>query len=203
MHPSPSTGILFPPVKHLLILLFTASLALAVDDPAMNDLSVGIALGGTENLAIVKEATSVTAQRVDSKVLDNATQAAAQPPVVFNLGEPFAVPEKEAAELKAAFTDGNTFLSPSKTCEFRANVRYTFNAPPNRKLEFVLCFGCGEMDIRRDGKLVSFGPFDGGYGRILAITKKVFPNDEFLAKFTEEAFKERALRLKQDQPPKP
>lgn len=188
-------------MKHLLILLFTASLA--VDDSAMNDLSVGIALGGTENLAIVKEATSVTAQRVDSKILDNAEQAAAQPPVVYNLGEPFAVAEKEAAELKAAFTDGSTFLSPSKTCEFRANVRYTFNAPPDRKLEFVLCFGCGEMDIRRDGKLVSFGPFDGGYGRILAITKKIFPNDEFLAKFTEEAFKERALRLKQDQPPRP
>lgn len=180
-------------MKFLLFLL-TISCALA-QEFNRNDLSAGIALGGPEVLATIREAETVTAQRIDSKLAENARTAPEHPELII-LAPPFPVAPSEAAALKEVFTRGATYLSPSKTCEFRANVRYGFQAKPDRKVEIILCFGCGEMEVWSNGKFVSFGPFDGGYGDILAITKRLFPKDQFLARFTPEAFAERAERMK-------
>lgn len=177
-----------------LLFLCSAALVLAAE-PDLNDLSAGTALGGPEILAIVKEAKTVTAQRIDSELAETR-EAAVEHPRILILGEPFEVPAGEAAALKGVFGQGSTYLSPSKTCEFRANVRYGFVAPDDRKIEMVLCFGCGELEVWRDGKMVSFGPFDGGYGEILAITKRIFPKDEFLAQFDATVFQERAARMR-------
>ncbi len=163
-------------------------------DAALNDLSVANALGGPEILEIVKSAGRVTAQRIDSELADTK-ELAEEHPKIIDLGKPFDVPAAEAEALKAVFTESATYLSPSKTCTFRANVRYGFAAGPDRKAEMVLCFGCGELEVWHKGRMVAFGPFDGGYGKLLAITKQLFPKDEFLAAFTEEVFKERAARM--------
>lgn len=181
-----------------LIFFLTVSCALA-QEFNRNDLSAGIALGGPEVLATIREAETVTAQRIDSKLADSPLTAPEHPELII-LAPPFPVASPEAAALKEVFTRGTTYLSPSKTCEFRANVRYGFLAQPDRKVEIVLCFGCGEMEVWFHQKFVSFGPFDGGYGEILALTKRLFPDDEFLAKFTPEAFAERAERMKAERP---
>ncbi len=177
----------------ILVCLLASCLSLLAQEVDLNDLSASTALGGPDVLATIKTAETVTAQRIDS------TPPEKGPRVITELGSPFTVPAEQAAALKSAFSQGATYLSPSKTCQFRANVRYGFVTPKD-KIEIVLCFGCGELEVWRGKDLVSFGPFDGGYGRILAITKQLFPQDEFLAAFTDEAFKERAARMQVEKP---
>jgi len=184
-------------MKFLLFLLPLSVLLAA--EPDLNDLSTANALGGPEVLDVVKNAQTVTAQRIDSELAESPEQAVDHPKIII-LGEPFPVSKEETAALKHVFTQGSTYLSPSKTCEFRANVRYAFLAPPDRKVEMVLCFGCGELEVWQKGKFVSFGPFDGGYAEILAITKRIFPEDEFLAEFDATVFQERASRMRSGQP---
>jgi len=178
-----------------LLLLLALAPFLRAEEPNLNDLSAANALGGPEILDIIKHAQTVTVQRVDSKLAEDRAHAQEHPKLII-LGKPFDAPAAEAEALQAAFCAGSTYLSPSKVCQFRANVRYGFVVTPERKVEIVLCFGCGEMEVWRGGQMVSFGPFDGGYGRILDITKKLFPNDEFLARFNEETFKERTAKMR-------
>lgn len=180
----------------ILACLLLSCLSVFAQNQELNDLSAGIALGGADVLTTIKNAETVTAQRIDSTPQDDA------PRVLTELGSPFNVPAAQATELKTAFSQGATYLSPSKNCQFRANVRYCFITPKD-KVDIVLCFGCGEMEVWRGDNLVSFGPFDGGYGRILGITKELFPKDEFLAQFSEQVFKERAARMHVDKPANP
>lgn len=173
--------------------LLALTLTALAQDPDLNDLSAGVALGGPDVLNTIKNAETVTAQRIDSNPPETG------PRVLTELGSPFTVPPEQAAALKAAFSQGKTYLSPSKSCQFRANVRYGFVTPKD-KIELGLCFGCGELEVWRGKDLVSFGPFDGGYGGILAITKELFPKDEFLAAFSEKTFQERAARMQVEKP---
>jgi hypothetical protein len=183
-------------MTRIFVFLLLLSLTALAENPDLNDLSAGTALGGPDVLATIKNAETVTAQRIDSIPQEKA------PRILTELGPPFTVPTAEAAALKSAFSQGATYLSPSKTCQFRANVRYGFVTAKD-KISIVLCFGCGEMEVWRGDNLVSFGPFDGGYGRILEITKQLFPKDEFLAKFSEQTFKERAARMQVEKPNNP
>ena len=185
-----------------LVLTLTA-LAFSVahaDDQALNDLSVGNALGGPPILASIRQASVVTAQRVDSKLAETAASAPEKIDLI-ELGEPIPVPAAEADALKSALTRSATHLSPTKSCEFRANVRYGFPAETkDQNVDVILCFGCGEFEIRQGDKMVSFGPFDGGYADLLAITQRIFPDDKFLKEFSPESFQERTSRLLAPQP---
>lgn len=193
---------IIPTVLRILSILLASSLWLAAQENNLNDLSAGIALGGPQILTTIRNAQTVTAQRIDS-IPAEERQADTSRPQIVTLGEPFAVAPEEATALKAIFCQGATYLSPSKSCEFRANVRYGFVSGKD-KAEIILCFGCGEMEVWHEGKLASFGPFDGGYGGLLTLTKKLFPGDRFFDQFSEEIFQERANRLKTASPtPKP
>ncbi len=185
-------------MKVLLCLLFTAPLLLA-QNAKLNDLSVSTVLGGPEILEIVKTAKTITAQRVDSKVAETEEQAIKHPELII-LDQPITVTGTEAEDVRKAFTSGATYLSPSKTCVFRANVRYAFILSPERKVEFVLCFGCGELEVWHKGDMVSFGPFDGGYANLLDVTKRIFPKDEFIAAFDAKVFEQRAARMREATP---
>ena len=81
-----------------------------------------------------------------------------------------------------------------KTCEFRAHVRYGFQAPPDRKAAMILGFGGGGLEVWPKDRFISFGPFDGSDAEILAITKRLFSRDEFLARFDPGVFKNRGAR---------
>lgn len=180
-------------MKKALVLAFVAAAILAVaQSPEMNELSASTALGGKAVYDAIRHASKVTVQRVDTVYPpeDNPTG----PTKVIDLGEPFSVPTAQADALKDAFCSGKTYLSPSKACRFRANVRYGFEGAGD-KVTLVLCFGCGEMEVWQKGQMVSFGPFDGGYGHILKLTQALFPKDEFLAQFDEKIFQERVKRM--------
>jgi len=183
-------------MRLFLALILTLPALAFSEDVDLNQLSASNALGGIEVYNTIKNAQTITAQRVDSKKTDKPEK----PPELIILGEPFLVPAKEADLLKKIFTTGTTYVAPSKACLFRANVRYAFSTADS-KVELVLCFGCGEVEIWQNGKMVSFSPFDAAYEQILNVTKAIFPKDEFLNKFTVQVFRERAARLQKDQPP--
>lgn len=185
-------------MRSLLFLLLSASAVLA-QSPTLHDLSVSTALGGPEILDIVKTAKTITAQRVDSKVAETQEQAIKHPELII-LGEPLTISGKEAEDVRKCFTSNATYLSPSKTCVFRANVRYSFVRSPEDKVDFVLCFGCGELEVWHKGEMVSFGPFDGGYADLLNVTKQIFPKDEFIAAFDAGNFEQRAARMREATP---
>ncbi len=174
----------------LALVLVLPSLAFA-EDIDLNQLSASNALGGVPIFQIIKNATNVTAQRVDSKKPATPDK---QPELII-LGEPFPVTADQAEELKKIFTTGTTYVAPSKACLFRANVRYGF-ATGDQKVELVLCFGCGEVEVWQDGKMVSFSPFDAAYEQLINVTKAIFPKDEFLSKFNIEVFRERVERMR-------
>lgn len=185
-------------MKVLFCLLLSTTVLLAQNEK-LNDLSVSTAIGGPEILEIVKNAKTITAQRIDSKVAETEEQAIKHPELII-LAEPVTVTGQEAEDVRRAFTSSATYLSPSKSCVFRANVRYAFILSPERKMEFVLCFGCGELEVWHKGEMVSFGPFDGGYAGLLDVTKRIFPKDEFIAAFDAKVFEQRAARMREATP---
>lgn len=187
-------------MKALVPLLISTTLAFAQQtNPKLNDLSVSTAIGGPEILKIVKDAKTITAQRVDSKVAETEEQAVKHPELII-LDQPVALSGTEAEDVRKAFTTSATYLSPSKSCVFRANVRYAFIQSPDEKVEFVLCFGCGELEVWHKGQMVSFGPFDGGYANLLDVTKRIFPKDEFIAAFDAKVFEQRAAKMREATP---
>jgi len=174
-------------------ILLLAFLLTAQADDALDTLSSSIALGGQEVLAAVRSAPAVQVQRVDSP--DPSTYAEGERPPILELGKPFPVPAEAAAELRKILTEGRTYLAPPKRCRFRANVRYLFEGTGS-PVSLVLCFGCGELEVWRDGQMLAFSPFDAAYGRLLAVSQRLFPDDAFLAEFSPKVFEERAKAMR-------
>jgi hypothetical protein len=168
--------------------LFSAPCALPGMDPALNDLSVSNALGGRGVLEAIRGAAAVRAQRVDS-VSSEVGSPPPDPSRLVPLGDPFPVPEKEAALLKKILTTNATFLAEPKRCKFRANVRYFFDGAP-LPVSLVLCFGCAELQVWSDGQLLSFTPFDSAYPTLVEQARRLFPGDPLLASFHPTRFQD-------------
>lgn len=174
--------------------LAVASSALALDDE-LNALSVSNALGSKDAYALLQNADRATVQRVDS-VLESAPSASApQRGDLVTLGDPFPVPIPQLEELKKILLNSSTYVAPPKICQFRANVRYVFYQG-DKSLAFILCFGCGEMEVWLGDDFSAFGPFDAAYGQLLTVTQALFPKDEFLAAFTAGKFEERVVEMR-------
>ncbi len=174
-------------------ILLLAFLLTARADDAMDALSSSIALGGQEVLAAVRSAPVVQVQRVDSP--DPSTYAEGERPPLLELGKPFPVPTGDAVKLRKILMEGRTYLAPPKRCRFRANVRYFFEGSGS-PVSVVLCFGCGELEVWRDAKMLAFSPFDSAYGKLLGVTQRLFPDDAFLAEFSPKVFEERVKAMR-------
>jgi len=164
-------------------------------DAELNALSVSNALGGQEAYAILQNADRATVQRVDSVLEASPSTSAPQRGDLVTLGEPFRVPAPQFEELKKILTSSSTYVASPKTCQFRANARYVFYRGKD-SLAFILCFGCGEMEVWRGDAFSSFGPFDAAYGDLLTVTQALFPKDEFLAAFSAKQFEERVKDMR-------
>lgn len=155
-------------------------------------------LAAPDVLAIVKGATAITAQRVDTVFNDDPKIPLAEraDQELKVLGDPVPVPEPFAAELKRLFTQGATYLADSKRCRFRANVRYVFTGANADKADIVLCFGCGELEVWKGGEMVAFSPFDARYAELLKVAQEIFPKDAFLAEFDPAVFERRVKEMR-------
>lgn len=176
--------------------LWVALVALASDlDPELNELSVTNALGGPEAYDILSNAERATMQRVDSVLETVPSSSAPQRGDLITLGDPSIVPQAQFEELRKILLSSSTYVAPPKLCQFRANVRYVFYRG-NSSLAFILCFGCGEMEVWHNDSFSAFGPFDASYGRLLAVTQALFPDDKFLAEFDAGKFEERVIEMR-------
>ena len=175
-------------------------------DRELEDLSVSNALGGPAVLSAIRTSPRIIARRVDQKPAPD--RSASQPPApptppdqLIPLGEPFELSDDLADSLRATLTTGKTYLGVPKRCLFRANVLLTFSPPGERPVELVFCFGCGELQVWQEGKMIAFSPFDGGYSPLSEFAKAAFPNDPYLLTLSDAAFRERWLENAKTPPP--
>jgi len=185
----------------LLTLAFTltATTVLAQEED-FNALTVSSALGGRDIYEALRDAKKVTAQRVDTVRDEMRPDEAKEGPELYVLGEATTLDAEKTEQLKKIFMAGGTYLSSSKACRFRANIRFVFTPPAGDPVDLVLCFGCAEIEIWRKSALVSFTPFDPAYAELLTLVRGVFPNDEFMKQFKPDAFVDR-VKAYQDAKP--
>jgi hypothetical protein len=96
------------------------------------------------------------------------------------LSGPVAVSEEHAGELKKILTDPDIYhWDPNpgtKGCEFAPGVALIY-ASEKGSLDVLLCFGCNQIRTYQNGKIVSGKDFDEVRAAIVAVVKKMFPDD--------------------------
>jgi hypothetical protein len=96
------------------------------------------------------------------------------------LSGPVAVSEEHAGELKKILTDPDIYdWDPHpgiKGCEFAPGVALIY-ASEKGSLDVLLCFGCDQIRTYQNGKIVGGKDFDKVRAAIVAVVKKMFPDD--------------------------
>lgn len=94
---------------------------------------------------------------------------------------PVAVDAAAVAELSSVLLDAGTYdWFRAKGCEFTPGVGLRFVKDASR-VEIVLCFSCDELMIFRHGRRIGMEDFDAARPRLLAVAKRLFPEDAGLA----------------------
>jgi hypothetical protein len=109
------------------------------------------------------------------------------------LSGPVAISEEHAGELKKILTDPDIYYwdpHPGiKGCEFAPGVALIY-ASEKGSLDVLLCFGCDQIRTYQNGKIVGGKDFDKVRAAIVAVVKKMFPDDAEI----------QAIPLQRDQP---
>jgi hypothetical protein len=96
------------------------------------------------------------------------------------LSGPVAVSEEHAGELQKILTDPDIYYwdpHPGiKGCEFAPGVALIY-ASEKGSLDVLLCFGCDQIRTYQNGKIVGGKDFDKVRAAIVAVVKKMFPDD--------------------------
>ena len=88
-----------------------------------------------------------------------------------------AVSEEHAGELKKILTDPDIYYwDRAKACVFSPGVAIIYTSEKG-SLDVLLCFGCDQIDIYQNGKRVGGEDFDKAREAIVAVVKKMFPDD--------------------------
>lgn len=171
------------------LLVVAANIAGALP-PELNDLSVRNALGGADVLETLRHAKAVTAQRVDEPSPE--PRPGDPRPDLIELSPPRPLSPEAADRLTQILGSASTYLAPPKQCQFRANVRCRWD-----DVAIVFCFGCGELEVWKAGRMRSFASFDSAYGPLLEIFQAAFPEDSFLKEFSPEIFEKRVQAMRE------
>lgn len=134
--------------------------------------------GGEDALSVVLAPEDVQAFRIESPSVSNDEEAAATEiggyPVTAG---PIDVDDSAAKELAVMLRNPGTYDWPSaKGCTFEPGVAVRFTGPSGT-IDVLLCFSCDELKILRNGRIVGGEDFDNARPRLLAIVKRLFPDD--------------------------
>lgn len=136
--------------------------------------------GGEANWAAIEAPEKVTAYRVTRA---GVLQHARAPETIAGfeiLGGPFDVDAATAAELRAILADDSVYdFERAKGCEFMPGVALRF-AKSGAQVDVLFCFSCDELAAYEGAKRVGGEDFDKARPRLLAIVKRLFPEDEKL-----------------------
>lgn len=148
------------------------------------------ALGGAEACRVVEQAAPATVRRVHVTLapLQVKPDGGRTFAVTEKAGAVSVVPARAAAALKAILLSDSTYDAAAKLCDFTPTLRYSFEAD-GVTLDVDLCFGCGDMQTRFNGKFSAISPFDPAYGRLVDISKELFPDDQEIQKLDPKKFK--------------
>lgn len=90
---------------------------------------------------------------------------------------PVVVDDATATELSAILLDPDSYDWPrAKGCEFRPGVGVRYTREVSR-VDLALCFSCDELAIHRQGRRVGVEDFDAVRPELVAIVKRLFPDD--------------------------
>jgi hypothetical protein len=140
-----------------------------------------IVFGGTENLAIVENAESVTACVLTPVVALAKTQAGDEritDPNKYKQGSRVTLSPAQVKELKTILLD-RTLHDPDvrKACIPIYHVRYTLVSKAG-SIDVDLCLQCEILRTSRDGKVVGGEHFDAAGRKLAKLSYTLFPEDE-------------------------
>jgi hypothetical protein len=131
--------------------------------------------GGEQAFEIFQQPKTVQAYRLNG---DNRVSPPAKGIDGFEiLSGPVAVFEEHAGELKKILTDPDIYYGGGvKACHFSPGVAIIYTTEKG-SLDVLLCFGCDQIEIHQNGKRVGGKDFDKAREAIVAVVKKMFPDD--------------------------
>jgi hypothetical protein len=159
------------------------SLALAAASCRGGDWRVSQLYGGATSIDVLSHPQSVEAFRIDPGIERRPASAAEEDAKAPRIGEyritagPVAVDTATSAELSSILLDPATYdWVRAKGCDFTPGVGLRFVKDASR-VEIALCFECDELMIWRLGSRVGMEDFDDARPRLVAVVKKLFPDD--------------------------
>jgi hypothetical protein len=144
-------------------------------------------LGGAEahDLLLHPEtATSREAWRIDGmagwvKKEDDPRERFLAYPIISG---PVPIDDASTATLSDVLTDDDTYLwDIAKACEFLPGVAFRFERD-ELQVDVLICFSCDELEVYLDGKEVGHEDFDPRRPDLVAVAKRLFPDDEAIQK---------------------
>jgi hypothetical protein len=134
--------------------------------------------GGSDGLQAVLRPEKVEAYRVASP---HKSPKGDEPETIGGanvVSGPVVVDAKAARDLAEILRNSDTYgWDFAKGCKFDPGVVIRF-AGKTTTIDVVFCFHCEELQIWRDGARVGGEDFDAASGKLAAIMKRIFPEDE-------------------------
>lgn len=141
-----------------------------------NDWRVSALYGGPTSLSVLRQPQAVEAFRLDPERRDATPETPRLGGWAIASG-PVPVDAATAAGLSSILLDPDTYdWARAKGCELRPGVGLRFVRDASR-VDVALCFECDEVDVWRMGRRVMIEDFDAARPRLVAVAKRLFPDD--------------------------
>lgn len=132
--------------------------------------------GGEDGLRLVRSAAVIDVYEVAGKSPATIPGTVEQVAGFRITGGPRRMAPDAARELSATLTDRGTYLPDvAKGCVFNADAAARFTGSDGATLVIVVCFGCNQMMIERDGVRTGFVDIDPGRERLRRALAAAFP----------------------------
>lgn len=163
--------------------VFAACLLAACTAPNAPSYRVEQLLGGSESTALLNHpsrAEKVEAYRIDGMAfMEDRADGAAETIHGFPvLSGPVPVDDASLATLSDLLTSDSTYLwDVAKACEFLPGVAIRYQRPP-LGVDVLICYSCDELEVYVDGKKTGHEDFDPRRADLVAVAKRLFPDDD-------------------------
>jgi len=165
--------------KNRLLLFVTLGL-LTLSGCGKTDSRVVKLFGGEATIAALQTATTVEALRIDPKKYDedkltDGTKGIAGYAIT---DRPVKLSPEQIKSLAAILANPGTYsFDSSKGCKFDPGIALRTLAG-QQEVVVLLCFSCDELAIFVQGKRVGSEDTDNARGKLLALARQLFPQDE-------------------------
>lgn len=132
-------------------------------------------LGGDDVIAVIQKSDSVSAYLLPQSSYFEQTVDA----YTTRLGPQNLSQLQETILLDILLSEESYLFDVAKGCEPDYGVRFEFRSGESR-IDVLICFGCSQLQIYRNGKSLSGALFDPAAEDLAEAVKEIFPNDELM-----------------------